>query len=36
MTTSDLMFWATLMVSYSLWVIWLGRDDPRNIMDEEG
>jgi hypothetical protein len=29
MTTSDLMIWATLMLSYSVWVIWLERDDAK-------
>jgi hypothetical protein len=36
MTTSDLMIWAALMFVYSMWVIWLERDDPQNITDEEG
>jgi hypothetical protein len=34
MTTSDLMIWATLMLSYAIWIIWLERDD--HIADEEG
>jgi hypothetical protein len=34
MTTADLMTWATLMLSYSMWIIWLESDDP--IVDEGG
>jgi hypothetical protein len=34
MTTSDLMIWATLVLSYAIWIIWLERDD--YIADEDG
>jgi hypothetical protein len=32
MTTSDLVNWATVMLSYAMWIIWLESDDP--IVDE--
>jgi hypothetical protein len=35
MTSATLVIWAALALGYSVWVIWVHRNDPRGRLDEE-